>query len=662
MIINMRKLLATFLALVFLLNATTMVFAKEPVLKDKAGSYKLEQLDNQQVRWTGRPEREEVIIGYTENLVWVEEGVYQTVEGIGIVSSDNLKGFRTIKVPIKREQWKWQWNANDKIIDSEKYTEAIEKYNKKNVDYLAGIPDELGQVLEPTFPQESSFELPLYQVETSRQLSKGEQVWETNPVIRSKVANKFGRNGDFLWVDGVSSPGIIILPRDNYDHVFIASGAYDNPKIIEIGRSPPVRPYYEIKDGKTFIYVDHFSGGGGAYGTGHQVLWFEPNYMVQGTTLPDRSVTAIDFDGTGYVSTPAVGAAPELNLTGDMTIEFWTYVTSVPDITNFIGNQRSSRWGYRIIAAVDEVTITFATNQNGAAQGTQGILGSSMVGRWVYIVVTRLGTDALIYENGVDITTAPGVHIDPLPSTTPVRFGAYSWSPTTQNLFGSMDEIRIYNRVHEQPEITYNYNNGNGTYQPYSIDGLVGWWHMDEKVGATIADYSGNGYTGTFTGGVVFSDGHVPRTTGTDGDNPGTINWGSNTGITLSYGEMTSFEDWFATTNITGGFEMTSSPMPATWFAAGGNATALPFYDSFSEVAAQTGKPVQSYYFIAIIGLAFGAFLGIVIFTRSALLAYIAMVIVFAIGSSMTIVPGWIVFVLIISGVGIMYLYKQVAY
>ncbi len=159
---------------------------------------------------------------------------------------------------------------------------------------------------------------------------------------------------------------------------------------------------------------------------------------------------------------------------------------------------------------------------------------------------------------------------------------------------------------------------------------------------------------------VMISGTNIPDRSGNS--NNGTITWGSNSGISLSYGAMTSFESWFPTANVTGGFDMPSSPMPETWFASGGGASALPFYDSFSAVAAQTGKPVQSYYFNAIIGVAFGAFLGVVMITRSALLAYIAMIVVFAVGSSMTIVPGWIVFVLIVVGVGIMYLYKQVAY
>lgn len=74
---------------------------------------------------------------------------------------------------------------------------------------------------------------------------------------------------EFTWVDGASNiSGVIILPQDDYDKVFIATDPDDdgNPEIVFI---PPKteenqeRPYYEKKDGKTYIYVNHFSGGGG---------------------------------------------------------------------------------------------------------------------------------------------------------------------------------------------------------------------------------------------------------------------------------------------------------------------------------------------------------------------------------------------------------------
>jgi hypothetical protein len=143
----------------------------------------------------------------------------------------------------------------------------------------------------------------------------------------------------------------------------------------------------------------------------------------------------------------------------------------------------------------------------------------------------------------------------------------------------------------------------------------------------------------------------------------GEITWGYNTSIGLSYGEMESYESTSAIGSaIINGTDMPTSSMPSTWFGNGSNVANLPFYDSFIQVSLSTGQPVQSIYFLAIIGLAIGSFLLLTTMTRSALLGALGFNIVLFVGSSMTVVPMWIPFVCMICMFGIMYLYRQVAY
>ncbi|WP_267377865.1 halomucin [Bacillus sp. GM_Baccil_2] len=74
---------------------------------------------------------------------------------------------------------------------------------------------------------------------------------------------------EFTWVDGASeTSGVIILPQDDYDKVFIATDPDKdgNPSIVFIEpktEKKQGKPYYVKEKGKTYIYVDHFSGGGG---------------------------------------------------------------------------------------------------------------------------------------------------------------------------------------------------------------------------------------------------------------------------------------------------------------------------------------------------------------------------------------------------------------
>ncbi len=149
-------------------------------------------------------------------------------------------------------------------------------------------------------------------------------------------------------------------------------------------------------------------------------------------------------------------------------------------------------------------------------------------------------------------------------------------------------------------------------------------------------------------------------------DNPGTydgtVTWGTNTSITIAYGGMVGYESTDATTSTATGFTMSTSLIPSTWFAQGENLAALPMYDAFNSVSTQIGIPVQTIYFWIVLGLAFGAALFLMTFTRSALLGIMAMNIILFIGSSQTIIPMWIPFAMLIVDIAIMYLYRQVSY
>jgi hypothetical protein len=146
----------------------------------------------------------------------------------------------------------------------------------------------------------------------------------------------------------------------------------------------------------------------------------------------------------------------------------------------------------------------------------------------------------------------------------------------------------------------------------------------------------------------------------------GTITWGANSDITITYGEPENSSST-PTGFIPGGgahtpFSPGDSPLPATWFGGCGGASNLPFYDSFYEVSTQTGQSVCDIYFLAMIGTAFGAFLILAMTTRSALLGVVGLNVVLFAGSTTGIVPMWIPFSILIVQIGIMYLYRQVAY
>jgi len=148
----------------------------------------------------------------------------------------------------------------------------------------------------------------------------------------------------------------------------------------------------------------------------------------------------------------------------------------------------------------------------------------------------------------------------------------------------------------------------------------------------------------------------------TSGLQNGTITWGTNSNLTITYGTPVSYASYVATANATSGFVMPDSIMPSTWFAAGSGLAGLPFYDTFLASSLSSGVPVKTIYALIIIGLAFFMFFAVIMYTKSAFIAVIALVIVLFIGSSMTIVPMWIPFVIMLVSFAIMYLTKQLSY
>lgn len=88
-------------------------------------------------------------------------------------------------------------------------------------------------------------------------------------VLEAEESAQLVHRNEFVYVKGASNiPGTIILPYDFYDDVYTVSDADGDGKaeltfVKSKEETGGVRPYYEKKDGKTYIYVNHFSGGGG---------------------------------------------------------------------------------------------------------------------------------------------------------------------------------------------------------------------------------------------------------------------------------------------------------------------------------------------------------------------------------------------------------------
>ena len=399
---------------------------------------------------------------------------------------------------------------------------------------------------------------------------------------------------------------------------------------------------------------------------------------------------AINYGGTDeYHSLPAgmyQAFSDASNFTYEVYLYFdgafagWEYALSSTVVTG----TNTPRIGIR---GANANTIEVDIKETLGGDTTTVTSGAIAVG-WHHAVLTFVGgTDTLsLYIDGV-LVGSDGTHVLTF-AAGDFSCGSISRLATSGFFTGIIDEARVENTNRSVDWLLATSDTLHDTYITYAGD--VEAPYLAISVGGVEQDRVGfasevvdnnndwvlmsnatpylNYYKQTV--GVALVSWYEPNTMLNDttlvdrqgGDEPATITWGANTNLTVTYGEMVSYESTTAASTADLGFDMPTSTLPSTWFAAGENLSNLPFYDSFLSVSLSTGQPLQTIYFLAIIGFAFGVFLLLVVSTRSALLGAVGFNIVLFVGSSMSVIPMWIPFVCLVVMFGIMYLYRQVSY
>lgn len=181
--------------------------------------------------------------------------------------------------------------------------------------------------------------------------------------------------------------------------------------------------------------------------------------------------------------------------------------------------------------------FAISINADNSIEGYRGSTfqggGALTAGVWSHVVVTHSGSDFTIYYNGAQAATGSNTVTEATQSTFII--GANYWGSVP----GSLDEVRIYDRVLTAAEVTALYSSGSVRVNAPDNRGLMGYWSFEDATGTQATDFSGNNAPITLNNGVTFQNGVRGKSTrfvsSSAHSGSATANWSGTDKITLSF-------------------------------------------------------------------------------------------------------------------------------
>jgi hypothetical protein len=209
----------------------------------------------------------------------------------------------------------------------------------------------------------------------------------------------------------------------------------------------------------------------------------------QGLALNFSSIAA------NYVNIPDNNNT--LDLQNEFTIESWINPSDLKD------NTIIDKGDYKYLLMHNPGNyVGLGFYRNGWIYNTMNIPANT----WTHIALTYSvsNNEIKFYQNGVQIGATQTGAITTINDNGPVNIGRQSPTTCACNTFnGSMDDMRLWNKVRTAAEIMANYNQEITTM----TSGLVGNYHFNQGIAAgnnttivNVEDASGNNNTGTLTG------------------------------------------------------------------------------------------------------------------------------------------------------------------
>jgi hypothetical protein len=194
----------------------------------------------------------------------------------------------------------------------------------------------------------------------------------------------------------------------------------------------------------TISLLCNFTNAGVIDATGRNVIETVGNAQVD-TSVKKFGLGSMKFDGTGdYLVIPG---AENFNLgTGNFTIEFWVYPTTV--------NSTFRRIVTNSVGGFDDNTVVARLNSSNKIEcyvGTTNIVGSTTIlaNTWYHVALVRNGTSCTFYLNGVadasSVASAANVN------KTTMYVGGFFTTGPSEFFIGMVDDLRITKGVARYP-------------------------------------------------------------------------------------------------------------------------------------------------------------------------------------------------------------------
>ncbi|MFL5912917.1 MAG: LamG-like jellyroll fold domain-containing protein, partial [Gaiellaceae bacterium] len=334
------------------------------------------------------------------------------------------------------------------------------------------------------------------------------------------------------------------------------------------------------------------SGTAACDGTGVNPGTYQGGFTLgQSGAIAGDSDKATSFNGTtGDVSVPS---STSLNAGDTFSIEAWVKRGSTGGTTNqVIASKQGTSWmlafstANALILQVNGTTVN--TSSSTVADTTS----------WHHVVATKSGTSVHLYIDGKDVTGSKTTNKTVSNNTSALTIGA---SGTASWFKGTLDEVAAYNSVLSAAQVTDHYllglascSTSGSTYAQTvgGTSGLLGYWRLGERSGATACDSSGQN-PGSYLGGFTLAQ-------------PGAINGDSDTGTTfngttgwvsvpamssLNTGDTFTFEGWVKR-GTTGGTsnQVIASKQGSAWTLLFNTANKLVLQSGATTIATSTGS------------------------------------------------------------------------